>query len=484
LALVVLGRFDETESVLAPYESAASSAGLATSSDYLFARMRALLRGSSPDEVRSAVLERARSWHDDPEWDGALAAEHAWAAFYAGQLADALRQSDLWANDERVSPLRRVHMHIVAVNVYYRLARFEDGLALTETAEQLAAGMDVVPTEVRLVLRSARLHPAIAAARDLNGTAAVLLAATAEAKATGDGAALSSTSMLLGHLALQRGHAAEALAYLDEATAALTDADALNDALYAATMRSTAHALHGDAGRAGAVMEQIERLADEQPRNAEKHAVLIDTARALIDGCAGRTSAAADQLLVVADAGHNHPAGEITALYEALRHGADPRTVATRLRVRLGDAQHELGELFADHADALAGDDAATQMSIAKRFHDLGCDLFAAEAAARAAHSFAGTGRSALSREAASLATKYADPCGTVYSWALQFRPEAPTLTGREREIAVLAARGRTNKQIAGDLFLSVRTVESHLLNACQKLGVANRRKLVDVIDH
>lgn len=45
---------------------------------------------------------------------------------------------------------------------------------------------------------------------------------------------------------------------------------------------------------------------------------------------------------------------------------------------------------------------------------------------------------------------------------------------------------GRTakNKEIAEKLFLSIRTVESHLLNACEKLGVANRHGCPAVIDH
>jgi DNA-binding CsgD family transcriptional regulator len=227
----------------------------------------------------------------------------------------------------------------------------------------------------------------------------------------------------------------------------------------------------------------MDRLSDAQPRKAQQHSAEIETVRALVDACAGRTSAAVARLLAVADAGHNHVAAEISALYEALRLGADPATVAKGLRVRLVGAQHPLGEVFADHADALADEDAAAQLAIAKRFHGLGCDLFAAETATRAADAFAQAGRTSLSREALALATKYAAPCGKVFSWALQLRPQGPQLTSREREIAVLAARGHTNKQIADELVLSVRTVESHLLNACQKLGVENRRKLVDVID-
>jgi DNA-binding CsgD family transcriptional regulator len=51
-------------------------------------------------------------------------------------------------------------------------------------------------------------------------------------------------------------------------------------------------------------------------------------------------------------------------------------------------------------------------------------------------------------------------------------------LTGRESEVAVLAAKGLSNREIARTLFLSVRTVESHLYQARVKLGAASRKEL------
>ena len=52
------------------------------------------------------------------------------------------------------------------------------------------------------------------------------------------------------------------------------------------------------------------------------------------------------------------------------------------------------------------------------------------------------------------------------------------TLTPQELQIAVLVAEGRRNKEIAGMLFLSIRTVEFHLTRVYRKLGVANRAAL------
>jgi DNA-binding NarL/FixJ family response regulator len=48
-------------------------------------------------------------------------------------------------------------------------------------------------------------------------------------------------------------------------------------------------------------------------------------------------------------------------------------------------------------------------------------------------------------------------------------------LTAREAEVLRLLAAGHTNKEIAGELVLSVFTVERHLANAYRKISVRNR---------
>lgn len=48
-------------------------------------------------------------------------------------------------------------------------------------------------------------------------------------------------------------------------------------------------------------------------------------------------------------------------------------------------------------------------------------------------------------------------------------------LTGRERQILELVATGRSNKEIADELFLSEKTVKHYMTNILQKLQVRNR---------
>ena len=56
--------------------------------------------------------------------------------------------------------------------------------------------------------------------------------------------------------------------------------------------------------------------------------------------------------------------------------------------------------------------------------------------------------------------------------------PGAPgpgTLSARERELVALVARGRTDAQIAAELYISIRTVRSHLDRIGDKTGCRRR---------
>ena len=67
-------------------------------------------------------------------------------------------------------------------------------------------------------------------------------------------------------------------------------------------------------------------------------------------------------------------------------------------------------------------------------------------------------------------------------------RPRRRRLSGREAltaaelRVARLAAHGRSNREIAGELFLAPKTVETHLRHAYAKLSITSRRQLADAL--
>jgi DNA-binding CsgD family transcriptional regulator len=63
----------------------------------------------------------------------------------------------------------------------------------------------------------------------------------------------------------------------------------------------------------------------------------------------------------------------------------------------------------------------------------------------------------------------------------LMLYPDVPRgLTAREREVAALAASGMPSKQIARTLFISKRTVDTHLRHVYAKTGTGSRVQLAN----
>lgn len=65
---------------------------------------------------------------------------------------------------------------------------------------------------------------------------------------------------------------------------------------------------------------------------------------------------------------------------------------------------------------------------------------------------------------------------------AVRFRRGFIDLTEREEQVSRLAVAGLTNQQIASELVLSIRTVESHLHRVMRKAGVTRRTELAEIL--
>jgi DNA-binding CsgD family transcriptional regulator len=125
--------------------------------------------------------------------------------------------------------------------------------------------------------------------------------------------------------------------------------------------------------------------------------------------------------------------------------------------------------------------DVARLEESAAGFGELGAHLYAAEAYAVAARLEKREGRRRAFDRLDGLAGQSLQRCGRVDTPLLRGRANDGPLSGRERQIALLAVGGLSNRAIADRLIIGERTVETHLGRVYTKLGVAGRQELAKV---
>ncbi|EGD45004.1 transcriptional regulator, LuxR family, partial [Nocardioidaceae bacterium Broad-1] len=183
-----------------------------------------------------------------------------------------------------------------------------------------------------------------------------------------------------------------------------------------------------------------------------------------------RAAEAAD---LARDAGS--PAYEVLAWQTAVQLGGATAAATRRLTSLAGLGPR--AETALTHAKAWSDEDGDALLEVAHAWARLGDLVAAGDAAAQAADVQRRAGRQGSALTAAATAEKLAERSGACTP-ALVVAARPLPLTAREREIAALAARGLSNKDIAARLTLSVRTVEGHLYRAGHKLGVSERAAL------
>jgi DNA-binding CsgD family transcriptional regulator len=170
-------------------------------------------------------------------------------------------------------------------------------------------------------------------------------------------------------------------------------------------------------------------------------------------------------------------AGEVWLGYEGLRLGdADAIDL---LVARAGRMTGPAGELFPRHAEARRADAPAELEAVALALADAGFDLYAADCAREASAVYRRHGLAAGATRATALARRFYERCEGAGAHELAELADAATLTPRERDVTMLAAKGLTNREIAETTCTSLRTVEGHLLRAYRKLGINSRAELV-----
>jgi DNA-binding NarL/FixJ family response regulator len=123
--------------------------------------------------------------------------------------------------------------------------------------------------------------------------------------------------------------------------------------------------------------------------------------------------------------------------------------------------------------------DAGIMLQAAELSASLELDAVQARCAALALDFAQAGGLSATASTAHTMLDKLSD---SVPALPITPRNKGPLLTERERQIATMAGNGVSNKDIALDIGISVRTVEGHLYQVFTKLGVSSRSDLLGLI--
>lgn len=245
------------------------------------------------------------------------------------------------------------------------------------------------------------------------------------------------------------------------------------------TIVAEALAMLGDVDGARAALRRANETAHVgvrvfDPENELAHA-LVDAADGRLVEAIGRAGAAATAA---------RSAGQF-AVEVVIRHTAvcfGDRSQRSRLHQLTEIVDGRRAPAALAHAVAMADRDADGLLAVSRVLEDAELEMYAAEAAAQAAVVARGSGRLADATRAAERAAALAHRCEDARTPTLAASLSPLPISDREREVIHHAARGLTNRQIAEQLHVSVRTVESHIYRACTRLGLRDRAALVAAV--
>jgi len=420
-----------------------------------------------------AMAEAAEQEISDPEWRDNLAARRG-AVVYGTSGPKAHMQSFATLH-ERASGGAFVYASIISANCLARIGRLSDAQRTAERAyeeqSKLNEHFDWYPW-THLFFR----NEALAHAGRINE--AVESAETLYQQALREGSPEQQAwfSWQLCKMSPDRGHFRSATQYGREAVTLFHQLGWPLFEHFALIHLAIAHALTGDA--AGATEALRRDAALELPPDCY-YPVDREMADAWIAAANGDLRDAAARFRRAAEIGAeiDDRVGSAAALHALARIGQAP-TAAKGLSALTGEVEGDLIVVRAAHAEALSTGDAAALEGVTDRFEAMGATVLAAEAAADAAVLWR---KQREPRRAARLETRamaLAKFCEDPATPALQAVSGRAELTRAERETALLAIRGRSNKEIAAQLEISIRTVENHLQRSYQKLGISGRSEL------
>jgi DNA-binding CsgD family transcriptional regulator len=278
-----------------------------------------------------------------------------------------------------------------------------------------------------------------------------------------------------------QGHVRESVAHGREAVALFRQLGRPQFTYLSLLHLIEALALSGCAEEATDAVRQLEDLGLTPTRLCGVDPLLAKAWAAVAAGDLGR---GCDLLREAASVGEaiGDILGAVAALHGLARLGYAQEVMA-RMAALAEAIEGPLAPARVAHTRALAARDPGALASAADVFEAMGADLLAAEAATDAAVAWRTAGDTRHAAAATMRAGALANRCEGAVTPALQGVEARTRLTPAEHEAVVLAAAGRSNKEIAGQLCISVRTAEGRLLRAFHKLGVASRTDLAEALE-
>jgi ATP/maltotriose-dependent transcriptional regulator MalT len=293
------------------------------------------------------------------------------------------------------------------------------------------------------------------------------------------GLAYANLAFLLGIADLVRGAVADAARLVHEAVAGV-QRHAVTTGLRQASYFALAEA-HAKLGQPTQANDAVAEARSSMPADW----VFMQTALSLASGWAlaasGRLNEAVASVQQAARLARDRgqPTHELACIQAAVQWGdtsqaARARELAEALSLPLADA-------VAMHADTLLVGNGEGLLAASEAYRRVGDRAAAADAAAQASAAFTESQQRKRGLYAAALARELADECGGLCTPALR-TPAGLKLSGRQRDVVELVVAGLSNRQIADQLVMSVRTVEGHVYRACQRVGAQSREELASII--
>jgi DNA-binding CsgD family transcriptional regulator len=465
-------RFAEAEAVLAGIEDGLPTQEIAT--DYLEQRIAVLYWGLRQLDAAQALLVRAAGWWPEPAWQ--LHVEplrlhlDALTAWVTGQ-ADVSEQ--LLADPKLAPEIRQQLEPIHAVNLFFG-GRAKEAYALIRRIRP-AVPLRSPSDSLALIAWS---MIGVESGEDFPEVQATMERTLTQAVRANDHGAAGLAALSLGGQHYLAGRLVDAARWLAEAELQFEHGDAFGTVVVVrASAVYLAHTAGDGAGAAEALRRCHDAIAGPEPLANEVPYVV--RARAMVALGEGDPAGAQRMLLDTATEMAQWPIYAAQLLYEALRAGAPARDVLAPLRAARERSDARLTAAYVADVEARVAGDGAALLTAVDELEAIGTLVYAREAAAEAARLFLAAGRQDSARRAAARSRDlFARGQGGIAPAIDGLDGPAVALTPRETQLVELAARGLSNAEIADRLVLSVRTVESHVYRAMQKLGVSDRRDL------